>query len=753
MTTIDPREQLDLSGPWQLAFDPAGEGIGRDWMGSNWPEARSDWVQVPALWNVTHPDAEGVGFYRRVFAVPADWDGKVSWLRFGGASYRAEVWLNGAYVGSHEGAYTPFCFDVTPSLRAGTENQLVVRVASLSKTQDVDGMVLQESPASKQSWYYTHGGLWGQVTLEALPPISCGSLVVEPDLQRETVAVEVAVHNGRVESRPADLHLEIARPDRSLAAEAHSRVTLPPGTHRLTYRLSLPRPLLWHCDHPHLYQLRAGVSEGGEPVDRQAVSFGVREFTVHDGQFFLNGEPIFLRGLLLQPHYPVTLVTPPSREMMVREIRLAKEGGFNLIRAHIRPPPPGYLDLTDEMGLLVYAEASLGWIKDGPRLLDHGRRELQAAIERDRNQPSVVFWGIYNENRAASALTSEALIRFVRALDPTRVVVDNSGGSMAIDQDFGWADRTTVVPSRETARQRIQDLHIYVGAPLTPPVYEWLRTLGASDPAVDMSAHDFGSKAILDELQRELRSYRGQVFVSELGCGGMADLDDVLAGYGERQHLRDAQEMKAFRDSLHQGFETRRLGRVFGSVRQLIQATQAQQAAGLKHQVEALLVNRRVSGYVVTQLNDVAWEFHAGVLDPWRQPKPAYEALKRLNGPHCVVLKAARPVVTGGDTVDVAITLVSQNPLPSEAQLYMTVHDPRGKEVEARQQRAPAGAGIQELGALSVRTGNISGEYRVVARLVKGNERLTESSEVILALPPADLAEVTADVRCVGEFP
>jgi beta-galactosidase len=747
------RARLDLSGPWQLAFDLGGEGIRDGWMAGSWPEARSDRVQVPAIWNITHPDAEGVGFYRKAFTIPADWRGEVLQLRFGGVSYRAEVWLNGVYVGSHEGAYTPFRFDVTSLARAGAENQLVVRVAALCKTEDVDGMVLRESPASKQSWYYTHGGLWGAVYLEALPRTHCQSVVVEPDLYREMVLVEVAAGNGYVESRPVDLHLQIARPDGSLAAEECSHVVVPPGTPHFTYRIPLPRPQLWSCQEPNLYQLRVGVGERGEQVDSRVIPFGVREFTVQDGQFFLNGEPIFLRGVLLQPNYPVTLVTPPTREMMVREITLAKEGGFNLIRAHIRPTPPGYLDLTDRMGMLVYAESCLAWIKDSPRLLDHGRREIRALIQRDRNHPSVVFWGIHNENRAASALISEPLIRFVRALDPTRVVVDNSGGSMAIDQDFGWVDRTTVVPSRSTERQEIRDLHVYVGAPIPPPVYEWMRTLGISDLPLDVAAHDFGSSAMLDEWNRELRSYRGKVFVSELGCGGMADLDEVVAGYGDQGHLCDAQEMKSFRDSLHQGFEARHLDRVFGSVRDLIQATQASQAAGLTRQIEPLVANPRVSGYIVTQLNDVAWEFHAGVLDPWRNPKPVYHALKRLTRPHCVVLKAATPVVTCGDRVDVALTLVSQDPLQGEERVCVTVRDPAGEEIETCLQPAVRGGGIRELGNISVATGRAAGEYRVSARLVSDRETLAESSEPILTLPRMDLAEIAASVKAWGETP
>ena len=165
------RTRLDLSGFWQLAFDADGEGIREGWIDGKWPEGRAERVQVPALWNVAYPDAEGVGFYRKTFAVPAEWQGRVLRLHLSGASYRAEAWLNGVYVGSHEGAYTPFSFDVTPVIRAGAENHLVVRVAALSKTRDVDGMALAQSPASKQGWYYTHGGLWGDVSGNTPNPV------------------------------------------------------------------------------------------------------------------------------------------------------------------------------------------------------------------------------------------------------------------------------------------------------------------------------------------------------------------------------------------------------------------------------------------------------------------------------------------------------------------------------------------------------------------------------------------------------
>ncbi len=746
------RQRLDLAGQWDLAFDPAGAGLTSGWVSGAWPNS-SETVDVPALWTVTHPDATGVGFYRKVFVVPGAWIGQVVYVHIGGASYRLDAWLNGSYIGSHEGAYTPFSFDIARAMRAGSQNELVLRVASLSKTGPVDGLLLQHCPASKQAWYYIEAGLWGEVYLEARPPLWCEAVSIEPDLQNKRVLVEVEARNGQLEPRQAALRLVVTDANGQIVAEVTSTVALLPGATHHAYRLSLDRALPWSCENPALYRLQATLSSDGVPSDSLTATFGMRDFTVRDGQFLLNGQPIYLRGVLLQPNYPLTLITPPASDMMRREISLAKEAGFNLIRTHIRPSPPGYLDLCDEMGMLVYAEACMAWIKDNPRLLEHGRREIEAMIRRDKNHPSVVFWGVYNENRPASTLTSDDLLRVTRGLDPTRVVVDNSGGSMAIDQDFGWVDRATVIPNRQTERQRIIDVHIYTGAPIPHGVYEWLRTLGTHEPPTDMASFGFSTPELLAEFNRELRTYRGQVFVSELGCGGMSDLDDTVDQFGGRD-LVDAREMRIFRDGLQQGFASRHLERVFGSVHNLVLATQDAQAAGNVRQVEAVLANRRVSGYVVTQLNDVAWEFHAGLLDLWRNPKKVYWAMQRLNRPHCLILKAATPVAACGQRVPLSLTLVNAVPLAEKSVLSTVVCDPQQIALSTQVMDAPSQAGVAEIGTMTVDTGATPGEYHVVAHLLgSGGETLAETTESICVLAPVDPSEACRDVIWLGDRP
>ena len=268
----------------------------------------------------------------------------------------------------------------------------------------------------------------------------------------------------------------------------------------------------------------------------------------------------------------------------------------------------------------------------------------RALVERDRNHPSVVFWGIYNENPGATALSGDELLRFTRGLDPTRVVVEDSGGSLAIDQDFGWVDRARMIPDRGFAPEPSQDVHVYVGAPVTTGVYEWLRTLGSVPPerrhrgrrlrSFARAGRVLPPPARLSRARSSCRSWAMAAWpIWTRWWPAMA----IAATWSMPRRCRLSATVCT------PGLPPARLERVFGSVAGLIAASQALQAAAVTRQIEAVLLNRRVSGFVVTQLNDVAWEFHAGLLDHWRQPKPVYYAVQRLNRPHCLVLHAARP--------------------------------------------------------------------------------------------------------------
>jgi hypothetical protein len=410
--------------------------------------------------------------------------------------------------------------------------------------------------------------------------------------------------------------------------------------------------------------------------------------------------------------------------------------------------------MTDRLGILVYAETSLGWIKANPRLLEQGRREIAELVGRDCNHPSVVFWGIFNENPSVAAPNSDALVRFTRSLDPTRVVVDNSGGTMAIDQDFGWQDRATMVPNRETERQEIQDLHLYLGGLVPEPVYAWERALGQNNPSQSLTDLGFGnSKTFLDAFDRQMESYRGKIFVSELGCGGMSDLEDTVAQYQDQEHLVDAREMKTFRDSLHTGFAKRGLDDVFGEVKDLVREAQELQAAGNTRHIEAVLANPRISGYILTQLNDGAWEFHAGLLDIWRRPKLAYSAVKRLNQAHVLILNIPKTVMPPNSKLALSLIVINRAPLTGPHQISVQLFDPDGKEVSNIQRDAPRGTGVNPVEEIILSPALHPGQYRLTARLLNDPHDCRETSRNFWVLPSVDLEDVCAAVQWIGAPP
>lgn len=751
MAISSNREKICLDGEWAFVFDQTGEGVDLGWNGVEYPDNQAECMTVPGIWNLTHPGVDGVGFYKTQFNLPTNWQDKKVELAFEGVSYLTAVWVNGEFVGSHEGAFSPFRFDITSHLRWNESNQLVVRAASLSKDRAVDGIILKQAPAAKQAWTYTCGGIWGEVHLEALPRLAIRTVKVTPDLPGQKIILDLQVQNTHPVSQQAELKLVVSTKTDQVVAEQPNPVYLPPGISQLHYLIPIPSPQLWTCQDPVLYQLRCAVSDPTSgSVDVQETHFGMREFTVKDGQFFLNDEPIFLRGTLLQPDYPATLIPPPSKEMIGRDIRLVKEAGFNLLRIHLRPAIQELLDLADELGVLVYAESCLGWIRESPRMMGHGLREIETLIDRDYNHPSVVFWGIYNENPPAATYNGRELASYARSLDPSRVVVHNSGGSMAIDQDFGWIERTWVLPANESALQRIMDIHLYLGCYLAKPTHQWLQAVGSKAVSSQvLYAGGYGSEAVLEEFDREMATYRGKVFVSEIGCGAFNDMDQTAAGFQGKESLVDAREVIDLRNQLYNGFEQHHLEQVFGSVPRLFEQSQAMQSQGIMRQVSSILQNPQVSGYIVTQFNDMAWEIEAGLVDLWRNPKPAYAALKRLNQPFCLVTSPREFALFAGSKTLVDLTQINQRPLEGEEQIEILIQDSSGAILSRCTIRPAFSTGIHPLESISFTAGDHPDSYHIQCRLKRGLVTLAEAEETIHCLPKIDLEELNTDNRVI----
>ncbi|QZH75823.1 MAG: beta-glucuronidase [Erythrobacter sp.] len=427
----DLRPAQDLSGEWTWSIDPYrdgqagfhGEGAGtghRRYDDTDVDAARranplalyeydmdrSPVATLPSSWLTHAPEMrhyQGLVWYQRRFdAAPGE--GTRQFLRFGAVNYTAEVWLNGEYLGRHEGGFTPFAFEVTGKLRA-VGNRLVVGADSQRDGFDV--------PPPVTDWE-TYGGITRPVRLIEVP-----ATYVDDAWVRLTddgrIAFDVALDGpqaagARVNFAIPDLGVELA-----LTADAAGRVAgsvaAPAGMER------------WSPANPRLYHVAIGA--GGDVwTDR----VGLRTVAVDGAQILLNGEPVFLRGISLHEE---ELGANPTRNMTPEAARelltIARDGlNANFVRLAHYPHADAVVRAADEMGLLVWSEIPVYWriAFDDPATLERARIMLAEMIGRDRNRASVIVWSVGNETPVSDARNAfmTRLAEDVRLLDPHRLV-------------------------------------------------------------------------------------------------------------------------------------------------------------------------------------------------------------------------------------------------------------------------------------------------------------------------------------------
>ncbi|MGH1526777.1 glycoside hydrolase family 2 TIM barrel-domain containing protein [Leifsonia sp. L25] len=226
---------------------------------------------------------------------------------------------------------------------------------------------------------------------------------------------------------------------------AGSRVELPIAGGRFGGRLELTKPRLWSPDDPHLYAIELTIGDG-EAADRLSVTGGLRRIETRGEALYLNGERFYLRGVLDQGYWPRTGLTAPDADTLIRDIELARELGFNLVRKHLKFEEPLWLDHADRTGMLVWAEPPCP-SRFSPEAAEAFEAQLPELVARDGNHPSIIVWGLYNEEwgldwdipgspeRAAAAVHA---YETMRALDDTRPIVENSGWAHVRSDLVDW---------------------------------------------------------------------------------------------------------------------------------------------------------------------------------------------------------------------------------------------------------------------------------------------------------------------------
>lgn len=650
------RKLLNLNGAWDIAFDADNQGKAEGWHNAFPKEFEA--IEVPSVFETVRPFYDGVAWYRTKFnAETAGFS--YHRLRIGAAQYYAEVWLNGERIGEHEGGMLPFEFDVSESIRNG-ENELIVRVIGPPMDREVDGFrcgaPLNQGtiPIAKLGWYFNVGGIWKDVTLLSSNQAAIVDAFLEPWPSRNELVVHLEIESQR-DLGDCVLDLEVSNwQDGEAVLASAEKCKLIKGANRIKFTVEFPNARLWSLEDPHLYLAALTLQGSEQPLDQHTLRFGMREFDYVDGEFRLNGKRVVLKGFLHQGDYPRTNIYPDSEEIVWKELQQVKDLGFNFLRCHMRPHYE-VLDVADELGLLVESEPPIGWIANSPETAARCWREISGLVLNDRNRPSVIMWGLMNEvfhlkgfkPKEMLALVKQWL-RDVHEMDPTRPVIDVSGGHSLVE--YGG-----------------------VGDMLPDTVAQgnvaYMLSASASEPTPITDTHSYHRVPTQDESWQKFRNLDGQgmsVFVSEYGAAQTPpDFDLVLSSYSDedrRVGLEDYRMNMDFNASLEEAFAYSWLREAVGSKQDWTNRTNELRASDMKLVTLAMRSNPRVSGLVFTQLADASGELF-GALDTWRNPKAMMQALSEACQDVTLALFPSSRVVNVGESFSLELMLMYESNL------------------------------------------------------------------------------------------
>lgn len=389
---------LPDGGQWAVVDLPHDFQISQPWVApdsTDRPDLSNQMANIASRLSSRAFKEMGTGWYRKTFEADPEWEGRRVLLDFEGIMLVGDVWVNGSKAGSTDYGYLGFECDITDLLRYDAPNEIVVRA---------------DTGSPENSRWYTGGGLFRDVCLkigDAQQYFTRHPLkIATPEVAAERALVVVdGEFASYLKADSVEVGLEVTSPDGTEVYASRRRHWQHPRQRVREYALDsiwIDNPQLWDTETPALYTLRAVVYRpDGSGADTVASRFGIRsiEFGPEFGMK-LNGRKTLLKGIA-NHHTLGALGAAAYPRAMRKRLEMLKEFGFNHVRTSHNPYSESFLDLCDELGILVVDELYDKWTTQyaGGRRdwNEQWLRDVPEWVRRDRNHPSVVVWSLGNE--------------------------------------------------------------------------------------------------------------------------------------------------------------------------------------------------------------------------------------------------------------------------------------------------------------------------------------------------------------------
>ena len=589
-TMINSQSKIFLDGDWQFTADSNIvlniENISDH---KNWLQA-----DVPGSWHLYSDDLmdyQGIGWFKKNFNVNEIKEGKRYIIKFNAVDYLSELFVNKKLVGKHEGGYTPFSFDITEFITKGN-NEILLRVNDPETNEEgTEGISYWHIPHGKQSWYVQTSGIWQSVELLIKEKVFIETVHVTPQKSGEftinlTLNYNIPNRQESLSLTPKeDVTIKIIAPDGQTVFEKIYYI----NSEEVSIEGKIDNPKLWDIGKPNLYKV---VAQLGNDVYED--KFGFREFTKKNGKFYLNDRPFYMISALDQNFYPETIYKSPGKDYIRDEMEKAVELGINTMRCHIKIPEKEYLEVADELGLLVWYEIP-NWDVFHESVKDRSRYTFDQMLKRDWNHPSLVILSLINESWGIDLSQEDQREWLLQEFDYAK---EMAVGRLIVDNSACWGNFHI--------KTDINDYHIYWAMPENYKKFEEQVKEINTRPQWLFSEHG-DSKESDEEI----------LMISEFGNWGLPKLPNEKPFWLDRVFYDDWITLPA---GVEDRFADYKYNRIFENYDELAEESQVAQTKALKYEIEEIRLAEAIQGYCVTEFTDINWEVN-GLLDMWRNFK------------------------------------------------------------------------------------------------------------------------------------
>ncbi|QGA55331.1 glycoside hydrolase family 2 protein [Sulfolobus sp. E5-1-F] len=414
------RPKIDLQGFWKFMLDVQNVGEKNEWhKGFN----SEDIIYVPASWNEQNPKWDqfsGIAWYQKDVFISDNYGDKKAWIIFDGAGYITKVWINGEYIGTHEGSFTQFKFPIKPKFNEF--NKIVVKIDNTPSPYNFPPAKNLNSAAFD---FFNYGGIHRPVYIE---------------FTDECHIEDITIHTKSNGQLRAEVLTECSEKFnlRFKLVDKEGRVLLDEESNKKVYEKDVGNVIPWSPENPNLYTLIVELYVNNNLKDSVYERIGFRDVEVKNGKIYLNGRPVFLKGFGRHEDFPV-LGKFMHGAVLVRDFYLMRKIGANSFRTSHYPYSNEHLDIADEMGFLVILEPPLCYSNitrimsrdeiakmfSDEKYFEKVKDTISDMIRQHKNRPSVIMYSVMNEPPSDMREVAEFIrkeVEFFKSLDSSRPV-------------------------------------------------------------------------------------------------------------------------------------------------------------------------------------------------------------------------------------------------------------------------------------------------------------------------------------------